>query len=79
MHLDASSKNEYLLALEELDRHPVVGTYSIGDLTITCSHASFEVVDLHGNRYAGRASTPRLLREGVGRGVRKWLRDNNVR
>jgi hypothetical protein len=72
MHLDASTSEEYIEAMAELKRYPIIGTHTVGELTISCSMKRFTLFDEHGNHFTGGARSGEALRSKVDRAFDQW-------
>jgi hypothetical protein len=63
------SKDTYLRWVKEFRSKPIVGTHTVGELTIMCSHKNWFMTDKHGNRTEGKGKD---MREGIIRAVIKY-------
>jgi hypothetical protein len=66
-----SNKDTYLKDLRAWEGKPIVGTHTIGDLTIVCSDRNWTMTDTHGNTYRGGKSD---MRYAIKRAVLKHIR-----
>lgn len=69
-------RETYEAGLFALVGKPLIGSHTIGELTIEFTHRTWSVFDANGNRWSGRATTGHGLREGASKAVRKWLKLN---
>lgn len=73
MDFAADTAEEYRAALAAMERLPIIGTHTIGELTISVSHKRWTVSDLHGNEYGGAVTAPAKVRGSVRTAVVRWM------
>ncbi len=66
----------YAEHLEDLKGRPLIGRHTLGDLTLEVTHHTWQVTDIHGNTWSGRARTGQRMRDAIARAVRQWVKKN---
>lgn len=79
MHYDADTSAEYTAAFNELRRQPLLGTHTIGDLTLTVGPSKWNLTDGHGNNASGQVTTGPATREKINKALHTWLERTGIR
>lgn len=74
MHYDAASEDEYRAAWFGLIGRPIIGTTTIGELTIIASMRSWQLTDEHDNIWEGKGRSGEAIREGIRKAFFAWVK-----
>lgn len=73
MDFAADTREEYQKALDQLERLPIIGNHSVGQLAISVSYKRWTVSDGHGNSWEAAARSGAAIRTGIRKAFLKWL------
>jgi len=72
MNTKAKDRDSYIAAMRELASVPIIGTHTIGKLTIECSMRHWKVTD-GSNTFGGGALKGGAMRNKVSAAVDTWM------
>lgn len=75
MNREANTRAEYQDALDALEHQPIIGTHTIGDLTLEVNMKRWTMHDSHGNSYGAAARSGEAMRNGIAKAAAQWMHD----
>ena len=78
MNAKAKTREEYETAFVELQRHPILGTHTIGVLTLDVGPRAW-VLRAGPNTFQGPVKKAPETRLRIHRALMRWLNDSNIR
>ena len=73
MNREATTRAESQDALDALEHEPIIGTHTIGKLTLAVNHRRWSMYDSHGNAYGAAARTGEAMRNGIAKAFAQWM------
>lgn len=74
MKTNATTRKEYLDALDALDQEPIIGTHRIGALVITAGTQAWSVAAGKHFKVSGRAITGMGMRTAIAKAVKSYVK-----
>lgn len=72
MHYPATTREQFLDGIAEMGKHPIIGTTTIGSVTVNVSARRWSLQDDHGNRYEGKVTNGRETRYRITKALRHF-------